>query len=337
MTFVAFRLRIELYKGFVLGEPLERWRPICSQVGEFSHDVQATRLPEVGERICGLGPWCDTRADTAIPTAGVEVVSVTHPLLDDEQQESGEDTLPIVTVIAPWNDDDDFAQYVEMCTQKGWHARYADQRVGTKPSDDDKPDSVPANAMRLTHDILFEYTPRSWWNIRGLCHLRIYQDAANASPVVIVGEPSDIWEGLPGLGENAVRVAQAISRAFFDNETQFRLIHYHPNDEPGVGFQEAIFDQTAHPVDPDDLDMKWVPINDIRSVVNGALVEAWRPSDYTARAVAGFSGDVLSRTIYDHNQQRKPRVYGTEAPPPSMFRKLLLGIKQTDRGRYSST
>jgi hypothetical protein len=322
-SIVAFELHIELYKGLTFGvRPERQRRPACRYVGTLTQRVYATRLPAVGERICNLGPWPDTRPNTTIPTAGLEVVTVIHPSFAN----TDEAELPVVAVVAPWDDDDDLGRYVETSKQRGWSWLYVDEHVGSKLSDSDHPDSVPSDAMRLAEDELFEYDAKGLWDSPALCHLRIYRDPADTSPpVVIVGELDDGWPGR-SLTNNAEVIIAAVSEAYFNGKGDFRLILYYPSDTSWPRFQEVIFSDQNFNTER-DVAIKWGVVDNIRDAVKGALVADWYPGDYTARAVAGLSGDERNKVNYAHNEQRKPRLYRKPQPPPSTLRKLLSRIK----------
>jgi len=312
MEYVRFTLAVDLYKGFELGENFEEAyrRDTCRIIGTLTRSgVQATRLPEVGERICDLGPWSDRRSGTAVPTAGLEVWRIDDIVLPDSPRE---DATPAVRCIAPWDEEDPEA-YLAECIQAGWSWRALDPAARQrKPTDDDELE-VPPDAMQLERDTLFEHPTSSAWDTRGLCHLRVYRGETADRPVVIVGELDDTWT-YAALTFSAEVIARAVSEEVLPGE-DFRLVLHYPSGKEGPPFRELIFVPGWQDLTDEEAQTKsavidrFALVEDIRDLVKGAKVEVWYPGDYTARAVAGLAGDELSKTIYTYNALRKPRLY----------------------------
>jgi hypothetical protein len=175
--------------------------------------------------------------------------------------------------------------------------------------------------MDLTRELLLSYQGLN--DFDGLCHIRVYEQPGQ-QPIVIAGALDDN----PGTSiTNAIEmVAASVQRSQFSDGHEFQLIEHYPDTIHRQGtptYALIHFEHRAiheHPDNPanhagaivilgdepseqatvsrgkeiegDFRDPRWEPIRDIEELLD-CEVKAWRPGNYTDRAVAGEQGERL--------------------------------------------
>lgn len=170
--------------------------------------------------------------------------------------------------------------------------------------------------MQLQHELLLTYPGIG--GAEGICHLRAYEHA-DARPVVIVGELTDNpGTFVPNAIEN---IAAAVQRLLYADGREFQLIQHRPPDE----FLAVTFDHISpsdNPRDPshrpetvvivgpdDDIQRipgsarhgdfrnpKWTRMDMIETLTGGP-VQRWDPTEYTAVALGGSTGELLRESV----------------------------------------